>query len=128
MNTLVPLFAIGVFVGFVLSQAGMVRRWWHQRPDGWQLKLALNGFGALLTGVAAVIVTATKFTAGAWLIAVALPALVLLMEAVNRNYRRIGRRLELGRLPDKLAARRSRVVVPVQGVSKLTREARVCFG
>ncbi len=83
MNTLVPLFAIGVFVGFTLSQAGMVRHWWHLRPAGWRFKLALNGFGAILTGVAAVVVTATKFTDGAWLIAVALPALVLLMEAVQ---------------------------------------------
>ena len=123
MNTLVPLFAIGVFVGFTLSQAGMVRHWWHTRPDGWRLKLALNGFGAILTGVAAVVVTASKFTDGAWLIAVALPVLVLLMQAVQRNYRRIGARLELGRIPDRPEARRSRVVVPVNGVSKLTRNA-----
>jgi amino acid transporter len=123
MNTLVPLFAIGVFVGFTLSQAGMVRHWWHTRPDGWRSKLTLNGVGAILTGVAAVVVTVTKFTAGAWLIAVALPALVLLMEAVSRNYRRIGVRLELGRVPTKPETRRSRVVVPVHGVSKLTREA-----
>lgn len=123
MNTLVPLFAIGVFVGFTLSQTGMVRHWWHLRPSHWQLKIALNGFGAVLTGVAAVVVTVTKFTDGAWLIAVALPVLVLLMELVSRNYRRIGERLELGRVPDKVESRRSRVVVPVHGVSKLTREA-----
>jgi amino acid transporter len=123
MNTLVPLFAIGVFVGFTLSQTGMVLHWWHQRPAGWRLKLALNGSGAILTGLAAIVLTATKFTSGAWLIAVTLPALVLLMELVHRNYRRIGLRLELGRVPDKLETRRSRVVVPVQGVSKLTREA-----
>jgi amino acid transporter len=123
VNTLVPLFAIGVFVGFTLSQAGMVLHWWHLRPARWRQKLALNGLGAVLTGVAAVVVTATKFTSGAWLIAIALPALVLLMESINRAYRRIGLRLELGRVPEKPAARRSRVVVPVHGVSKLTREA-----
>lgn len=123
MNTLVPLFAIGVFVGFTLSQAGMVRHWWHSRPAGWRAKLALNGFGAILTGVAAIVLTATKFTEGAWLIAIALPLLVLLMEVVHRNYRRIGERLELGRVPDRPNHRRSRVVVPVNGVSKLTRHA-----
>ena len=123
VNTLVPLFAIGVFVGFTLSQAGMVRHWWSRRLAGWRLKLALNGFGALLTGVAAVVVTATKFTSGAWLIAVALPLLVFLMEAVHRSYRRIGTRLELGRIPAKPATRRSRIIVPVHAVSKLTREA-----
>ncbi|MEV5960318.1 APC family permease [Kribbella sp. NPDC051952] len=123
MNTLVPLFAIGVFVGFTLSQAGMVRHWWHTRPGGWRFKLALNGLGAVLTGVAAVVVTATKFTEGAWLIVIALPALVVLMQAVQRNYRRIGVRLELGRVPDRPKAHRSRVLVPVNGVSKLTRDA-----
>jgi amino acid transporter len=123
MNTLVPLFAIGVFVGFTLSQAGMVRHWWHARPTGWRFKLALNGFGAILTGVAAIVVTASKFTDGAWLIAIALPVLVVSMQAVQRNYRRIGERLELGRVPDRPEARRSRVVVPVNGVSKLTRDA-----
>ncbi|MFC6157284.1 APC family permease [Kribbella jiaozuonensis] len=123
MNTLVPLFAIGVFVGFTLSQAGMVRHWWHRRPPHWQGKLALNGFGALLTGVAAIVVTASKFTDGAWLIAIALPVLVLAMESVNRNYQRIGQRLGLGQVPDRLTSRRSRVVVPVHGVSRLTAEA-----
>ncbi|RZU10214.1 amino acid transporter [Kribbella rubisoli] len=123
MNTLVPLFAIGVFVGFTLSQAGMVRHWWHRRPPQWRGKLALNGFGALLTGVAAIVVTASKFADGAWLIAITLPVLVLVMESVNRNYRRIGDRLELGHVPDRLTSRRSRVVVPVHGVSRLTGEA-----
>jgi amino acid transporter len=123
VNTLVPLFAIGVFIGFTLSQAGMVRHWWNVRPDGWRIKLALNGFGALLTAVAAIVVTASKFTSGAWLIAVTLPLLVFVMEAVHRSYRRIGSRLELGRIPDNPTPRRSRVVIPVHAVSRLTREA-----
>ena len=90
MNTLVPLFAIGVFVGFTLSQSGMVRHWRRERPRGWPGKAALNGFGALLTGVAAVVVTATKFGEGGWLIVVALPALVAVMEWVHRSYRGSG--------------------------------------
>jgi amino acid transporter len=123
MNTLVPLFAIGVFVGFTLSQVGMVRHWFRNRPRGWRGKAALNGFGALLTGVAAVVVAATKFGEGGWLIIVALPALVLGMEWVNRSYRRIGRRLELGRTPPPPRPNRSLVVVPVHTVSRLTRDA-----
>ncbi|WP_020658674.1 APC family permease [Amycolatopsis benzoatilytica] len=123
MNALVPLFAIGVFVGFTLSQIGMVRRWFAARPRGWHGKAALNGFGALLTGFAAIVVTATKFSEGGWLIVIALPVLVLAMEWVHRSYRRIGDRLELGRTPPPPRPDRSLVVVPVHTVSRLTRDA-----
>ncbi|KIF01996.1 amino acid permease [Streptomyces sp. RSD-27] len=122
-NTLVPLFAIGVFVGFTLCQVGMVRHWYGQRPPGWRAKAVLNGFGALLTGVSAVVVTATKFTEGAWLIAVALPLLVLGFEKVHRAYTEIGERLELGRIPQAPRRSRSLVVVPVSGLSRLTSQA-----
>lgn len=123
VNTLVPLFAIGVFVGFTLSQAGMVRHWVTDRPAGWRGKAALNGFGALLTTAAAIVVTVSKFTEGGWLILVALPAMVLLMEWVHRSYARIGERLELGRKPPPPRPRKALVVVPVGGVSRLTGEA-----
>jgi amino acid transporter len=123
MNTLVPLFAIGVFVGFTLSQAGMVRHWWTGRPPGWRSRAALNGFGALLTGVAAVVVTVTKLPHGGWLIVVALPLLVALMSAVHRAYERIGERLELGRVPARPRPRRSLAIVPIGGVNRLAQEA-----
>lgn len=123
MNTLVPLFAIGVFVGFTLSQAGMVRHWWTDRPYGWRPRAALNGFGALLTGTAAIIVTTTKFAQGGWLIIAALPLLVLLMSAIHRAYNRIGQLLELDQTPARPRPRRSLVIVPVGGVSRLTEEA-----
>ncbi|EFL18521.1 APC family permease [Streptomyces sp. C] len=119
-NTLVPLFAIGVFVGFTLCQAGMVRHWWLERPAGWRAKALLNGFGASLTAVSAVVVTATKFTDGAWLVVVALPLLVLAFEKVHRAYARIGERLGLGRVPGPPERARSLVVVPVSGLSLLT--------
>ncbi|MCX4524557.1 MULTISPECIES: APC family permease [unclassified Streptomyces] len=122
-NTLVPLFAIGVFVGFTVCQVGMVRHWYGERPARWQANAALNGFGALLTGVAAVVVTATKFTEGAWLIVLALPLLVLGFEKIQRTYARIGERLELGRIPQPPTRARSLVVVPVSGLSRLTCQA-----
>ncbi|MFD5891048.1 APC family permease [Streptomyces sp. NPDC060334] len=122
-NTLVPLFAIGVFVGFTICQVGMVRHWHGERPKGWQAKAVLNGFGALLTGVAAVVVTATKFTEGAWLIVLALPLLVLGFGRVRRAYAQIGERLELGRIPRAPHSSRSLVVVPVSGLSRLTCQA-----
>ncbi|MEU8824751.1 APC family permease [Streptomyces sp. NPDC048636] len=122
-NTLVPLFAIGVFIGFTLCQTGMVRHWRHQRTPGWRGKAALNGFGALLTCVAAIVVTATKFTEGAWLIVIALPLLVLAFERVHRAYERIGHALGLGRIPGPPCPGRSLVVVPVSSLSRLTQEA-----
>ncbi|WP_329177272.1 APC family permease [Streptomyces decoyicus] len=123
VNTLVPLFAIGVFVGFTLCQIGMVRHWRLDRSPGWRGKALLNGCGALLTGVSAVVVTATKFTEGAWLIVLALPLLVLLFEAVHRAYTRIGERLGLGRVPEPPHRARSLVIVPVSHLSLLTYEA-----
>ncbi|WP_214321873.1 APC family permease [Nonomuraea sediminis] len=123
MNLLVPLFAIGVFVGFTLSQAGMVRHWVVDRPLGWRWRAALNGFGALLTAIAAVVVSASKFTEGGWLIVVALPLMVAAMEWVNRAYGRIGARLGLGATPEPPRPRRSLVVVPVHAVTQLTRDA-----
>ncbi|MEV8559534.1 APC family permease [Streptomyces sp. NPDC051917] len=122
-NTLVPMFAIGVFVGFTIAQVGMVRHWRLDKSSGWLGKALLNGFGAVLTGVAAVVVTASKFTDGAWLIVIALPLLVLGFTTVHRAYGRIGERLGIGRIPQVPHRERSLVVVPVAGLSRLTSEA-----
>ncbi|GAA1254063.1 APC family permease [Kitasatospora nipponensis] len=123
VNSLVPLFAIGVFVGFTICQVGMVRHWLLERGAGWRPRALLNGFGALLTAVAALVVTGTKFIEGAWGVVVALPLLVLLFELVHRAYGRIGERLELGRIPGPVTRRPSLVVVPVMSISRMTREA-----
>ncbi|MFJ2772320.1 APC family permease [Streptomyces sp. NPDC087300] len=122
-NTLVPLFAIGVFVGFTIAQTGMVLHWRRERGPKWRGKALLNGLGAVLTGVSAVVVTATKFHDGAWLIVVALPLLVAGFETVHRAYARIGERLGLGRVPECPHRDRSLVIVPVSSLSRLTSEA-----
>ncbi|WP_369379150.1 APC family permease [Streptomyces sp. cg36] len=122
-NTLVPLFAIGVFVGFTICQTGMVLHWKREASAHWRAKAALNGFGALLTGVSAIVVTATKFADGAWLIVIALPLLVLAFEAVHRAYGRISERLALGRVPERPHRDRSLVIVPVSHLSRLTGDA-----
>ncbi|GHJ94730.1 putative amino acid permease [Streptomyces sp. NE5-10] len=119
-NTLVPLFAIGVFVGFTIAQTGMVLHWRATRQWG---KALLNGLGAVLTGVSAVVVTATKFHDGAWLIVIALPLLVLAFETVHRAYGRIGERLGVGRIPKPPHRERSLVLVPVSSLTRLTSEA-----
>lgn len=123
VNSLVPLFAIGVFVGFTICQVGMVRHWRQERGPRWRGRALLNGFGALLTGTATLVVAGTKFAEGAWGICLALPLLVLLFEAVHRAYGRIGERLELGRLPEPVAPQPSLVVVPVHAITRLTRDA-----
>lgn len=122
-NTLVPLFAIGVFVGFTVAQTGMVLHWRRERSPKWLGKALLNGLGAVLTGVSAVVVTATKFHEGAWLIVLALPLLVAAFETVHRAYARIGERLGLGRVPECPHRDRSLVIVPVSSLSRLTSEA-----
>ncbi|MFD4510815.1 APC family permease [Streptomyces sp. NPDC058457] len=122
-NTLVPMFAIGVFVGFTVAQVGMVRHWRLERGTGWRGKALLNGFGAVLTGVATVVVTASRFTEGAWLVVVMLPLLVAAFGAVHRAYGRIGERLGLGRIPEPPHRERSVVIVPVSSLSRLASEA-----
>ncbi|MFF0425344.1 APC family permease [Streptomyces sp. NPDC004520] len=122
-NTLVPLFAIGVFVGFTIAQTGMVLHWRRERGPKRAAKALLNGFGAVLTGVSAVVVTATKFHDGAWLIVIALPVLVLAFEAVRRAYGKIGERLGVGRIPEAPHRERSLVLVPVSSLTRVTSEA-----
>ncbi|WP_398661487.1 APC family permease [Streptomyces misionensis] len=120
---LVPVFAIGVFIGFTLSQAGMVRHWHEEGGTGWLGRAALNGLGALLTAAALVIEMVSKFHEGGWLVLVTVAVLVMLFEAVHHTYQRIGTALHLGEVPDRPEHRRSLVVVPVGAVNKLTQEA-----
>jgi amino acid transporter len=121
-QALVPLFAIGVFVGFTLSQVGMVRHWQAERSHGWVMRAWINGVGAVLTFAATVIELVSKFTAGAWLVAVIIPALAMLFVWVRRAYARIGRLLGIGQVPAPPLKRASLVVVPVAGMSRLTAE------
>jgi amino acid transporter len=122
-QALIPVFAIGVFVGFTLSQAGMVRHWREQRGDGWAVRAFINGLGAVLTTAALAIELVSKFTEGAWLILVIIPLLVLMFDRIHRTYDRIGAVLQLGQQPPPPRRLSSLVVVPVGGMSRLTAEA-----
>jgi amino acid transporter len=121
-QALVPLFAVGVFVGFTLSQVGMVRHWHEQRSSGWVYRAWINGVGAVLTFAATVIELVSKFLAGAWLVAIVIPLLVLLFLAVGRAYERIGVQLGIGQVPPPPVKQPVLVVVPVMGLSRLTAE------
>ncbi|MDQ6691852.1 MAG: APC family permease [Candidatus Dormibacteraeota bacterium] len=83
---LIPLFAVGVFVAFTLAQAGMVAHWRQHREAGWRRALVINLVGALLSGAVAIIAAATKFTAGAWIVVVLIPLIVLACRRVHRAY------------------------------------------
>jgi amino acid transporter len=85
-HALIPLFAIGVFLCFTLSQAGMVQHWLRTRSRGWRPKLFINGLGAVTTAVVTVIVVVSKFTEGAWLVVLIVPLLVLMFLSIHRTY------------------------------------------
>jgi amino acid transporter len=121
-QALIPLFAVGVFIGFTLSQVGMVRHWYTERPSGYRRRALVNGIGAVLTFAATVIELVSKFLAGAWLVALVIPLLVFLFMSVRRTYARIGAQLEIGRVPPPPQKQASLVVVPVAGMSRLTAE------
>jgi len=122
-NRILPLFAIGVFIGFTISQVGLVRHWAGERPPGWQRRAALNGFGALLTAVALVVLLADKFLAGAWVVVVTVPLLMLLFGRIERYYTAVGAELGLGEVPPPLIRTASLIIVPVGEVSRLTQHA-----
>jgi amino acid transporter len=119
-NSLIPLFAIGVFIGFTLAQTGMVMHWRSERPPHWKRKAALNGTGAVVTAVATVVFLVSKFTEGAWVVVVAIPVIILLFHRIHAYYERLGTVLGIGSVPPAPHTGRVRVIVPVSGVTRLT--------
>ncbi len=95
VHLLIPLYSVGVFVCFTLSQTGMVRHWLTVREPGWRWRLALNGLGAVMTFVVLVVVASVKFAGGAWLVLVLIPILVALMLFINRQYAASARQLAI---------------------------------
>ena len=92
-DRLIPLFAVGAFLAFTLSQSGMVAHWWKSQERGARASMAVNGLGATATAVTVVVVAVVKFMAGAWIVVLLVPSLVALMLAVGRHYRRIEREI-----------------------------------
>jgi amino acid transporter len=122
-SDLIPLFTIGVFVGFTLSQIGLVRHWSSERSPHWRLRAALNGTGAVMTTIAVFVFLGTKFLAGAWVVVVAIPALMLLFHQTERYYTEVARELKLGKTPPQPRKRESVVIVPASTVNLLTQKA-----
>ena len=117
-TALIPLYSVGVFVSFTISQGGMVIHWLRDRSQGWRWKLAVNGFGCVLTAVVAVIVVVAKAPTSL-LVAVIIPVLVAMMMFINRQYRASAAQLAIS--PDAvipLPHRQERVLVPVAGITR----------
>jgi hypothetical protein len=122
-NAMIPLFAIGVFTGFTLSQAGLVVHWRRERPPRWHYRAIVNGFGAVVTALATLVFLVSKFAQGAWVVVLAVPAFVFLFVRIHAYYKRAGSELGVGSIPTKPVGRRTLVIVPVTSVSRLAEHA-----
>ncbi|HNO32046.1 MAG TPA: APC family permease, partial [Anaerolineales bacterium] len=134
VTRLIPLYAIGVFLSFTLSQAGMARRWWkigHLKPGeeiiepgsvlkfekGWKYRMVINGFGSLCTAIVMVVFAVTKFREGAWVVLILTPILVTIFFSIHHHYKDVANNLSLdnfGSIPPHQT--RHRVIMPVSGV------------
>ncbi len=141
VTKLIPLYAIGVFLSFTLSQTGMARRWWKighlkegeeivepgstlRYEKGWKFKMFVNGFGALCTAVVMVVFAVTKFTEGAWIVLILTPLLVKLFFTIHHHYKDLASQLTLDKFKGLPARQtRHRVILPVSGVHQGTLEA-----
>jgi amino acid transporter len=147
VSSLIPLYAIGVFLSFTLSQAGMARRWWKvgrlknkkqaklkPLPNGripeqlkydshWPTKMIINGVGALCTGVVMFVFAITKFHDGAWIVLVLLPILIFFFVSIHHHYQDLAQRLTLQGFKAPVSIRKQKVIIPISGVHRGTLNA-----
>jgi amino acid transporter len=139
VTALIPLWAVGVFLSFTLSQAGMARHWWYNRHSnekqrnekeklhaydpGWRWKLGINGLGSITTAIVTLIFAITKFVDGAWIIVLLLPAIVFSFYAVHRHYVSLAHDLSLEHYGQPPPFRRQRVIMPVSAIHQGTIQA-----
>jgi len=118
-HSLVPLFAVGVFLAFTLSQAGMVLHWRRVRGAGWWFKSILNGFGATATALTVLVIGISKFLEGAWITIILIPMIVVIFLRIRTHYREVASELSLHGLPPSLKPLPvPRVVIPISGVHR----------
>jgi amino acid transporter len=137
VTALIPLYAIGVFLSFTLSQAGMARRWWkagHLAPGQqieergstlryeprWALRMAINGFGSFCTAVVMLVFATTKFRDGAWIVVLIVPTMVAVFFAIHHHYRDLAAHLSLDQYGAPPRISRHRVIMPISGVHRGT--------
>ena len=137
VSKLIPLYAIGVFLSFTLSQAGMAHRWWksgHLKNDqkiiergstvvyqpGWQFKMIINGLGSICTGVVMVVFAVTKFKDGAWIVVILTPTLVAIFSLIHSHYKHLSEQLSLDSYTPSPRVAHQKVIMPISGVHKGT--------
>ncbi len=141
VTLLIPLYAIGVFLSFTLSQTGMARRWWKighlkegqeivepgstlRYDKGWRFKMLVNGFGAVCTAVVMIVFAVTKFREGAWIVLIVIPILVSIFFTIHRHYKDLASHLTLDKFSGLPARQtRHRVIMPISGIHQGTLEA-----
>ena len=116
-HSLIPLYMIGVFVSFTLSQAGMVIHWRRLRTAGWRASAAINGLGAIVTGIVLVIVAVTKATEGAWIVLVMIPTFVIMFEVTRRHYDHVAAELSLRDWQPEAEGHHT-VLIPIGGIQR----------
>jgi len=130
-HALIPLYAVGVFMSFTLSQSGMVIHWWKQKTPGWHRSAAFNGVGAITTALVLIVVTISKFTHGAWITFLLIALLVALFRGIHHHYANVAAQLSLDQAWPK-PMRNHTVIVPVdtlhRGVVKAIRYAQTIQG
>jgi len=120
-SRMIPLYAVGVFTAFTLSQSGMISRWLRLREAGWKRGLAINLLGATVTGIVTVVVGWTNFARGAWLVIALIPILILAMRGIHKHYERAAGELaaQTPLDPDEI---RHTVIVPIAAVNRVARQ------
>jgi len=117
-HALIPLYAIGVFVSFTISQSGMVRSWLKRKGQHWRKKLVVNGLGALTTGIATIIIGTTKFADGAWIVLLLVTLLVLMFRGIRSHYKAVKEQISLSRDSRPPRPRRNLIIIPISGVNR----------
>jgi len=118
-HALIPLYAVGVFLSFTLSQAGMVRRWLSKRGPHWRKKIVINGIGAVATAIATIIIASTKFMHGAWIVIVLIPVLIMMFRGIHAHYKAVSEQIALDRRGSRPPMpRRNIVIIPISGVNR----------
>jgi amino acid transporter len=117
-HALIPLYAIGVFVSFTISQSGMVRSWLKRKGAHWRKKLVVNGVGAFTTGIATVIIATTKFRDGSWIVLLLVALLILMFRGIRSHYKAVKEQISLSRDSRPPRPRRNLILIPISGVNR----------